>query len=499
MKRTSTLLLVFILILANSCCTINVSVNSTNPQSNQIITNDDLVDSFVSASKKLKLLPEEEFGDQRLFWINIPELVQMRATLLAVGNWSYVYMANDTIELIGEIEAIDKCEQLRDVFDDNIYPKAIEVAGSPDGNLGDIDGDPHVTLFLAPLIRNYGDNSVLGYYDNKDDDPYNPYSNMREMFYVDSERSVDDTIHTIIHELNHMIWYNYELDEAQFLTEGLANYAIDYAGYYSWVTDAVTNSFLNHPEISLLYFNREYGTLWDASYGQAYLFMTYLVDRFGHDFAKSLVSQSADGALAIDAVLTSKDYNLSFNDVYLDWITACVIDEISFADGIYGFESVNYKISTFTPIGYYFPIERSEIRHYYYGFIVNRISSPYDNFTFVIDNPYPYALGISIIVKDDIGWNVTQIHNTKKSNEISVYIKGENIQEAYVITSLMSRDTPSEYGVVMALDDVVSVDLNYAFYEGHLETKKSTFNSFVIIGSIFILGTIILLKRRKKH
>jgi len=101
---------------------------------------------------------EEHFGDQQDFWILLPEFVQMRATLLAVGNWSYVYMANETIDLYGESFMISKCETLRDEFDTTIYPKAIEIAGSPDGYLGDIDGDPHVTIFLAPLCRYYGSN-----------------------------------------------------------------------------------------------------------------------------------------------------------------------------------------------------------------------------------------------------------------------------------------------------------------------------------------------------
>ena len=443
---------------------------------------------------------EEHFGDQFLFWLNIPELVQMRGTLLAVGNWSYIYMANDTVELLGQNASVDKCNQIRDVFDEAIYPKALEIAGSPDGNLGDIDGDPHVTIFLAPLVRNYGDNSVLGYYDNKDDDPANPYSNLREMFYVDSEKSVSDTINIIIHEFNHMIWYNYELDEAQFLTEGLANYAIDYSGYYSWVTDAVTDSFTQHPEISLLYFNREYGSLWDASYGQAYLFVTYLVERFGNEFTKKLVSMSEDGALAVELALTSEGYDLTFNDLYLDWITACVIDDTGCYDGIYGFDTVDYRILKKTGIGYYLPIEKNNIVHYYYGFEVKEINAPNDNFTFIIDNPHPYALGISIAIKDNNGWNVTQIINTKRSDKIALYCEGEDIQESYVITSLMTEQTPPDYGQVYSLEDVESVNLSYEFLEGYIEIDEGSFSTLIVFSTIlFVSGTLVILRRRRKN
>ena len=446
------------------------------------------------------VLNEEQVGNQELFWINIPELVQMRATLLSVGNWSYVYMANDTIDLIGQNASIEKCDQLRDVFDEVIYPKALEIAGSPDGNLGDIDGDSHVTMFLAPLIRNYGDNSVLGYYDAKDDNPSSPYSNLREMFYVDSERSVNDSIHTIIHEFNHMIWYNYESDEAQFLTEGLANYAIDYSGYYSWVTDAVTDSFTRHPEISLLYFNREYGRLWDASYGQAYLFVTYLVERFGHDFTKSLVSLDTDGALAVELSLAYAGYDLTFNDVYLDWITACVIDDTECYDGIYGFETVDYKIQRTTGIGYFLPIEKTDVIHYYYGFEVKEIYVPNDNFTFAIDNPYPYALGISIAIKDDNGWNVTQQILKKKTDRIAFYCEGDGIQEAYVITSLMSEQTPTDYGMVYSLDELESVELDYEFYEDYVEIDEGSYSTLIALSAIpIVCGILVVLRRRRKN
>jgi hypothetical protein len=426
------------------------------------------VEGLSHQAEVLNSFSEENVGDQVLFWINIPELVQMRATLLAVGNWSYIYMANETIERLGESVSISKCEALSHEFDLTIYPNAIEVAGDPDGNLGDIDGDPHITVFLAPLVRHFGDDSVLGYYDGKDDDPHNPYSNFREMVYVDSEHPLEETYCIITHELNHMIWGNYEYDEAEFLTEGLANYAVDFCGYYSWVTSAVARAFTHHPEISLLYFVREYGELWDACYGQAFLFVTYLANRFGNDFARELVSIAADGAKSVDMALSRFGYNLTFNDIYLDWITACTINRTTFAEGIYGFEpSENIALPVLPQTNIYsFPIEKHDIKHYRYGFEVKRIYAHCDNFTFVIENPYPYALGISIAFLDDNGWNVTQIFNTENSERISIYIEGDNIKGTYVITSLMSPDTPSDFGIVYNLDEIPSESLDYSFYEG---------------------------------
>ncbi|MFX1255113.1 MAG: hypothetical protein ACFFCZ_26170 [Promethearchaeota archaeon] len=446
----------------------------------------------------------ETFGDQRLFWYvdaSISEYVQMLATLLSVGNYCYVYMANDSIELLGQNEAIAKCDALRLSFDLQIYPKAIEIAGYPEGRYGDIDGDLKVTLFLAPLVRLMG-RAYLGYYLSENENPNFPYSNTREMVYVDSEQSINDTICTTIHEFNHLIWGNNEIDEAEFLTEGLANYAVDYTGYYSWVTDAVTTSFTLHPEISLLYFNRIYGALWDASYGQAYLFVVYLGERFGNDFLRNLVFTLEDGAPAIDAVLAEAGYDITFNELYLDWITACVIDNPLILDGKYGFESVDYLINKLTCF-YQLPEEWSDITHYYYGFDVKKILHPPDSFTILIENPFPYSLGMSIVIKDINGWNVTQKLYSENSDLIEEYISGTDIQEIYIITSLMSATTPTFYGVVGGLDDLPSVKLDFKFIEGDynpLEQTSEVSYDFLTFIIIFASTSIYLvLKRRRKN
>ncbi len=434
----------------------------------------------------------ESFGDQRLFWIQLPEFIQIRATCLAVGDDCYIYMANETIELLGENNSLSKCEALRDAFDHYIYPKAIEVAGHPSGVLGDIDGDPKVTVFLAPTVRYMGQ-AYLGFINLDNENPSFPYANLREMVYVDSEHNVNDTICITIHEFNHLIWYNNDWNDCQFINEGLANYAVDYAGYDFWVTTAVVTSFTYHPEISLLHFVREYGELWDSSYGQAYLFVTYLANRFGNEFTKKLVFIEEDGAIGVDAALEHFGYNLTFNDLYLDWITACVLDNTEIYDGIYGFETVDYRIQAASSMVREFIMER---RHYYYGFDVKKIYTSNDNFTFVIDNPQPYALGISIAFEDDNGWTVIQEINEKKSDDIRIYVEGENIRDVYIITSLLSKNTPTVFGTVMSLNELISVDLNYTFYDGNHVTDGVgiSYSYFIIIPVVMCM--IIFKKKR---
>ena len=192
---------------------------------------------------------------------------------------------------------------------------------------------------------------------------------------------------------------------------------------------------------------------------------------------------------------------MTFNDIYLDWITACVIDEPSIYGGIYGFQTVDYKIQAHVPIGLTFPIEKSNRIHYYYGFEVKSIYTDSDNFTFTVDNPYPFALGISVVIEDESGWNVTTALHHKNSDKISIYIEGNDISEAYIITSLMRSYTPTEYGIIYSLDELVSVELSYVFTDGAItsQVEESNYNyivSLLAFPAIYILQ--MMFNRRRK-
>jgi hypothetical protein len=446
----------------------------------------------------------DSFGDQRAFWTYLSrpesmELTAVNATLLSVGDYCYVYMANETIDIMGENAAISKCSQLRQTFDDVVYPKAVELAGSPDGYLGDIDGDPRVTLFLVPLVRHMG-TAYLGFHVPWDECPF-PFSNRREMIFIESERDLNETVLITIHEFNHLIWDNYEIDEADFLMEGLANLAIDYTGYWYYITDAVTTTYTYHPEISLLHFNRFYGRLWDASYGQAYLFVTYLAERFGVNMVRSLVSIRADGPAAVEVALANAGYDLTFNDVYLDFITACVLDDTETENGVYGFESLNYTVRSYTNLLNIYPLQLENIRHYNYGFNVFRLIAPPDNFTVAIENPYPYSMGVVVALRNSTGWHVSQTQYHSKRGTISEYIQSNGAVEVYMITTLMSNETPTNFEDVLALSEIPSELLDITITEGNTETQPMP--DLIIVPfsilAIIALSSVFIVVRKKQR
>ncbi|MFW9919741.1 MAG: hypothetical protein ACFFED_09090 [Candidatus Thorarchaeota archaeon] len=456
-----------------------------------------VVDTTKNISHEIAQEPES-IGNQVVFWTpSLEGSIQTLGTLLAVGSTCYVYMANSSIELLGEENAFSKCEELQIAFDEIIYPKGVEVAGHPDGTLGDIDSDPRVTVYLCPLVRTMGQ-AYLGTHEIRNELP-GSRSNQREMVYVDSEKDMNETICLTIHEFNHLIWDNNEFDEADFLTEGLANYAIDYAGYWYYITDAVTTSYTLRPQVSLLHFNRFYSRFWDASYGQAYLFVTYLAERFGVDFVKGLVALEEDAAYAVEKALADANQSLSFNDVYLDWITACVLDNPDIEDGRYGFETQDYTIQTHTTYFGDWPVEREDVRHNLYGMHVKKIYSPESNFTFEIENPWPNAMGIVIAIRDVEGWTVKQSIHYSIAGSFSEYVEGSNIEEVYIITSVISPNTPTEYYDVFSEDEIPNVLLDYSFSEGLIPNYSQLPFFITILGlpAIIVIATVVIVKYRR--
>lgn len=446
----------------------------------------------------------ETFGEQRTFWVFNPyidDYQQVTAKLLSVGQYCYIYVDLVTINEIGETEAIETSNNYSTEFDSVIYPTNLNLVGHPDGFIGDIDGDPKITVLISP--SSYG-----GVYFFKDDDPTHPYSNNREMVYIHPDLSILRGHNNIIHELNHLIWFNHEQDEAIFILEGTAEYSRYKSGYLNneaYISARIASDhnltynalyFKSHPEASLLYWDYDDLSLNRASYGRSYMFMLYLSERFGEELLTDLVSITEDGPAGIETAMRNKGLNYTFNEIYLDWITACTIDLVDFADGKYGYRTANFKINFLTQISQ-LPYNSEKNHHKLYGFNVKKLNSPPDEFTIKITNPKPHALGISVVINDENGWNITQAIHYDTSDEISLYFSGNEINYVYIITSIISINTPYAANFVYPGLTAPYKDLAFSILEGHIiyETTenanlKSLFTGLFIVFSLYVLRRI---------
>ena len=130
------------------------------------------------------------------------------AYLLAIGDHCYVYFEDLVISIIGEQEANARAETYRDEFDNNIYPRVTDIAGDPDGTLGDIDGDPKIYILVAEHRQSYY---------RQTNEIEHEHSNMCEMVYICYRTA--NPVNTITHEFHHLVWFNYEFDEVHFVLE----------------------------------------------------------------------------------------------------------------------------------------------------------------------------------------------------------------------------------------------------------------------------------------
>ncbi len=357
--------------------------------------------------------------------------VQRSAKLLAIGANSYVYVLNSLISSNGIANAKAKAEDWRDEFETKIYPNDILFFGHPNGTLGDIDDDSHVTILISDL-----DGGVAGYFDPNNEGTGGT-SNQREMVYVD----YSTTYGVLAHEFQHLIHFNYDTDEFWWIDEGCAELAKYLNGYdiVNNLTVFARDYFAHNVDDSLLYWNYESigGKDVRIDYGGAYLFIFYLAEKYGIDAVTFLVNETAGGAPSVENALANVGYTIEFNDLFLNWATALYVDDTSFGGGLYGF--INLDIPMDSELISTVPTSEINKLNRFYGLYVAKLNSPPDYLMFEPTDPASTYLGMSFAVHDMNGWTVTKsIQNT----DIVEFFNGTLVDEVYIITSLMTETTP---------------------------------------------------------
>ncbi len=228
-------------------------------------------------------------------------------------------------------------------FEHSIYPTDRSFYGS-EWTPG-IDGDPHITCLVADL-RSSG---VGGYYSAEDEYPRTiyRYSNQREMIYMNSGATQpgDATFaQTLAHESQHMIHENMHPHDNAWLNEGMSMLA-EQVNHYAPTGEP--SAFVSQPDTQLNAWSTD-SRLY-AHYGAAYLYLSYLYDRFGRGFIHDVVGQRryTDFEL-INSVLQKRHIRLSADHVFNQWVIANLVHDHSVAGGVYGYKHLGYKIGDVT-------------------------------------------------------------------------------------------------------------------------------------------------------
>ncbi len=392
------------------------------------------------SSNEEKSQPElqEYLGQQTSFRIVQSFLVypyvyiDITATLERIGAHSYIYIQNGLTPVISPQTWLDE-------FEDEIYPNNLQYFGDPDGTLGDIDGDHNITVLICSM-----DGGVAGYFNPINEYAYhainNPNSNEKEMVLISHDYSPG--LGVLAHEFEHLIHFNYDADEFFWVDEGCAEYAKYLNGYLdSHNRTAFISNFELNPEDSLLYWNydSEEGKDVRIDYGGAYAFIFYVAEKYGDTAIKNIVSDTDTSGIGIEDSLQGLGYSIDFNDLYLNWITALVVDDPSFGGGLYGFINLEINLNLDSSIST-FPNYKTDIDQRYYGIYGIRLNSPPDYFKYNATGLASHSLGTSIAFHDVDGWHVNQ---SIDSGDVLRFINGTLMDTAYVISSIMESVTPA--------------------------------------------------------
>ena len=292
----------------------------------------------VDSIPKSEQAPEYAVGDRTPFWaanVDSNDHFQVEAELLYKNDVVYVWAER------GHDLDLDTMAASADRFAQRIYPQIRAFFGT-EPNPG-IDGDPRLHILHA---KNLG-RGVAGYFSGADafSSLANPFSNQKEMFSISLDwlRNIHDyeIYETVLaHEFQHMVHWHNDRNEETWVNEGLSELAQEIAGYPPDL--AFVRVFADNPDTQL--------NTWSVGpndngrhYGSAYLFMAYFLQRFGEEMTRAVVADAANGSRGFDNALRGAGLDLTFEDVFADWVIANYVGDFDTLaqHGIYGYRQSN--------------------------------------------------------------------------------------------------------------------------------------------------------------
>lgn len=270
-------------------------------------------------------------GDKREQWVwdfalmpPAPKLLQ--TTLRAVGEHGCIWVddaAWGKSVTPAQVETLDmrfnrqapsgSVDPTRSIFD--IDTKWF--GGLPQG----IDKDPRATILLSEFAV-FNGTRMDGYFNGFDQmtdaeaQKYGQRSNERNIIYLNTASSPIDGDYmqgVLAHEFSHLCQWGRNPEQAPWLSETLAETAMALNGYHTDHNHVARHQ--SKPSNPLISDN-------SVDYGAAYLFGTYMLERYGKAFIPTLVEQSGAGRDAIDAALQKVGSSDTFDNLFDDWVVA---------------------------------------------------------------------------------------------------------------------------------------------------------------------------------
>ncbi|HEX9090036.1 MAG TPA: hypothetical protein VF831_01025, partial [Anaerolineales bacterium] len=316
--------------------TLHALENSTIPINDPITLGQRLLHLDYLAATASPVVSSLKIGEHQSFWVGNGEVADfsVHATLRYVTEHAYFWIED------GVRYNQEELSKLADTFENQIYPTDRAFFGS-EWTPG-VDCDSHIYILYA---RGIGDH-IAGYFSSADEYPrqVNQYSNEHEMFLFNADNSPLDDIYTygvLTHELQHMIHWYQDRNEANWLGEGFSELATLLNHYYSGGFDALYTS---DPDLQLNDWPDDTQEDTTPHYGASFLFVTYFLDRFGEAATQSLVSNPDNGFNSVDSTLRQVNvidpltaHPVTADNFFLDWAITNYLMDSGVGDGRYSF------------------------------------------------------------------------------------------------------------------------------------------------------------------
>ena len=272
-------------------------------------------------------------GQEDAFWLNNSDsrtYSRIHAKLVYITPHVYMYVED------GRPVNLAALQSSANVFEKQIYPTDRATYGS-EWTPG-IDDDVHLTILNAVGLGS----NIGGYFSSEDEYPtsVNPYSNEREMFYVNIDGTTPgsaDYNSTLAHEFQHMIHWHLHPVDLSWTNEGMSVLAQHINGYPAGGVDL---AFIQSPDTQLNDWTDDINAAL-PHYGAGYLFMDYFAEHYGgYSVLKELLQDPASPPANFDHVLAKHGYQDRFMDVLNKWFIANYVEDPNLDQGQYSYPSI---------------------------------------------------------------------------------------------------------------------------------------------------------------